>query len=86
MEICVLFFLYLLHLFFKFKHQNRGAETLAVHRVDRPPKRPIFEIYLKETVEKGNNGSLELSFDSQIWESVEGLFTGSYINANGEKV
>lgn len=65
---------------------SEEPKLLGIRRTDRLPKRPIFQVYLKDELPKGSVCELEISFYSQIWESVEGLFRGSYTDENGEKV
>lgn len=61
-------------------------KLLDIRRTDRLPKRPIFQVYLKDELKKGSVCEVEISFYSQIWESVEGLFRGTYTDEHGEKV
>lgn len=65
---------------------EQAKQFVDIKRVDRLPKRPIFQVYLKESLKKGSVCELELHFHSEIWESAEGLFKSSYINENGAKV
>lgn len=59
---------------------------LEIKRTDRLPKRPVFQVYLKEPLKNGSVCELELHFSGNIWEQTEGLFKGSYTNEFGVKV
>lgn len=61
-------------------------QLLDIKRTDRLPKRPIFQVYLKEALKNGSECELEIDFHGQIWESAEGLFKSIYTNENGVKV
>lgn len=50
------------------------------------PKKPIFQIYLKESLKKGYQYELEMDFSGSIWETTDGLFKGSYLDGNGKKM
>lgn len=71
---------------------GNGAQTeaepinLDIKRTDRLPKRPIFQVYLKEYLKNGTKCELEIPFSGHIWEQAEGLFKTSYKNENGVKV
>lgn len=65
---------------------NTDAQLLEIKRTDRLPKRPIFQVYLKEALKSGDQCELEIDFNSQIWEGAEALFKSSYTNENGVKV
>lgn len=50
------------------------------------PKKPIYQIYLKESLKKGHQYELEMDFSGSIWETTDGLFKGSYLDTNGKKM
>lgn len=66
-----------------FRHKS---QPLEIKRTDRLPKRPIFQVFLKEYLQSGNLCELEIDFHSQIWEGSEALFKSSYTNEHGVKV
>lgn len=59
---------------------------MDIRRTDRLPKRPVFQVYLKEPLKNGTKCELELNFNGHIWEQAEGLFKSSYTNEKGTKV
>lgn len=59
---------------------------MDIKRTDRLPKRPIFQVYLKEPLKNGSKCELEIPFSGHIWEQAEGLFKAGYMNENGVKV
>lgn len=69
---------------------NAGPEKepklLDIKRTDRLPKRPIFQVYLREPLKNGSTCELEIPFNGHIWEQTEGLFKAAYTNENGVKV
>lgn len=79
-------FNYLTVLFFFFKFSSLEEKILEIKRTDRLPKRPVFQVYLKEPLKNGSTCELELNFNGNIWEQAEGLFRSSYTNENGVKV
>lgn len=62
------------------------GKLVDIRRTDRLPKRPVFQVYLREPLKNGTKCELELNFNGHIWEQAEGLFKGSYTNENGVKV
>lgn len=71
-------------MFFRIPENER--KYLEIKRTDRLPKRPVFQVYLKEPLKNGTNCELELNFNGHIWEQSEGLFRTTYTNENGVKV
>lgn len=53
-----------------------------IRRCDRAPKQTIFSIYFEDYLPAGSIGVLKLNFSGHIWENVEGLFKGNYIENN----
>lgn len=49
------------------------------------PKKPIYQIFLKNPMKKGALLELYIEFSGVIWETAEGLFKGSYSDSNGDK-
>ncbi|XP_059611895.1 aminopeptidase N [Phlebotomus argentipes] len=62
-----------------------NSTEVKIRRASHTPKKPIFVIYLADTVKNGTLLELEIAFSGMIWESAEGLFKGSYLNKNGTK-
>lgn len=60
-----------------------SPQPVDIKRTDRLPKRPVFQVYLKEALKNGTVCELELNFSGQIWDTAEGLFKNNYINENG---
>lgn len=72
--------------FFFSSQPEKEHRYLDIKRTDRLPKRPIFQVYLKEPLKNGSKCELEIPFNGHIWEQAEGLFKTSYTNENGVKV
>lgn len=60
-------------------------KEIPIRRVDRVIKKPQLEIFLKDAAKQGTIASLEIFFSGQIWESVEGMFKGGYVESGGER-
>ena len=48
-------------------------------------KKPQLEIFLKDAAKQGTIASLELNFNGQVWESVDGMFKGGYLENGSER-
>lgn len=64
---------------------EKEPKYLEIKRTDRLPKRPIFQVYLREPLKNSSKCEVEIPFNGHIWEQTEGLFKASY-NENGAKV
>lgn len=83
----VFFFIIFFHCFYFYLFYSLSqAKLVDIRRTDRLPKRPVFQVYLKEPLKNGTKCELEINFNGQIWEQAEGLFKTSYTNENGVKV
>lgn len=65
--------------------KNDLPKDIPIRRVDRVIKKPQLEIFLKDPPKQGTVASLEIDFNGQIWESVEGMFKGGYVESSGER-
>lgn len=48
-------------------------------------KKPQLEIFLKDAPKQGTIASLELNFNGQIWDTVDGMFKGGYLENGSER-
>lgn len=60
-------------------------QDIPIRRVGRMIKKPQFEIFLKDAAKQGTIASLEMNFNGQIWESVDGMFKGGYQENGSER-
>ncbi|GAB0096680.1 Aminopeptidase [Sergentomyia squamirostris] len=58
-------------------NEDDSAEV-KIRRASHTPKKPIFVIYLVDTVKNGTILNLEIGFSGMIWDGAEGLFKGTY--------
>lgn len=61
-------------------------KLLSIQRASRMPKKPIYQMYFKESLKKGQQYELEIDFSGSIWETTDGLFKGQYLDGNGNKM
>lgn len=60
-------------------------KDIPIRRVGRMIKKPQLEIFLKDAAKQGTIASLEIDFNGQVWESVDGMFKGGYLENGGER-
>jgi len=59
---------------------DMNSTNVTILRGSRIPKKTIYVVYLKEIIKQGTECVLEIPFKGNIWNSAEGLFTGSFTN------
>jgi hypothetical protein len=60
-------------------------KDIPIRRVGKMIKKPQFEIFLKDPVKQGTVTSLEIKFSGHLWETVDGMFKGGYMENGGER-
>lgn len=60
-------------------------KDIPIRRIGRMIKKPQLEIFLKDAAKQGTIASLELNFNGQIWDTVDGMFKGGYLENGSER-
>ncbi|XP_075147171.1 aminopeptidase N [Haematobia irritans] len=63
--------------------EESNFQDIPVLRGDRLPKKTVYVVYLRETVQECSHCVLSMDFEGGIWKTQEGLFKASFTDIMG---